>query len=86
MEISLDISLYALQDDFKTPVKNFINKIAQDKELTLVYNDLSTQVYGNYDRIMELMTTEMAEVFKNSPDTVFVLKLVGRNRYKQNVS
>lgn len=86
MEISLDISLYALQDDYKTPVKSFIDKISQDKELTLVYNDLSTQVYGNYDRIMALMTQEIAEVFKNSPDTVFVLKMVGRNRYKQNVN
>lgn len=84
MQVSLDISLYALQDDYKTPVDNFLAKIAQDKELTLVYNDLSTQIYGDYDRIMALMTQEMAEVFKHSPDTVFVLKLVGRNRYKQN--
>lgn len=84
MQVSLDISLYALQDDYKTPVDNFLAKIAQDKELTLVYNDLSTQIYGDYDRIMALMTQEMAEVFQHSPDTVFVLKLVGRNRYKQN--
>lgn len=82
MNISLDISLYALQDEFTQPVIDFINRLEQQPGLVIERNPLTTQVFGDYRQIMGLMTEEMETVFNQNPYTVFVLKIIGVNRSK----
>ena len=80
MNISLDISMYPLNQTFVEPILAFIARLEQQPGLVIKRNSLSTQVFGDFHQIMQLMTDEIAEVFQQNPDTVFVLKLVGQDR------
>lgn len=80
MNISLDISMYPLNQDFVEPILAFIARLEAEPGLVIKRNSLSTQVFGDLQQIMQLMTHEIQEVFQQNPDTVFVLKLVGQDR------
>ncbi len=80
MEISVDISLYPLQEEFVEPILVFIDAVEKAESIDVVRNSLSTQVFGDYHQIMELLEKEIFNVLDIIPDSVFVLKIVGRNR------
>lgn len=80
MEISVDISMYPLQQEFEAPILAFIDMLEKEQSIEVVRNELSTQVHGDYKTIMSLLEKEMFSVFTEIPDSVFVLKFVGNNR------
>lgn len=85
MNISLDISMYPLKNEFCQPIIDFINRLEQQPGLVIERNSLSTQVFGDLQTIMSLMTTELETVFEQNPNTVFVMKMVGSNRSKVKI-
>jgi len=80
MEISVDISLYPLQEGFEGPILAFIAALEKEITVEVVRNELSTQVHGDYKTIMQLLEKEIMSVFHAIPDSVFVIKMVGNNR------
>ncbi len=80
MEISVDISMYPLQQEFEAPILAFISQLEKEDSVEVVRNELSTQIHGDYKTIMVLLEQEMFSVFKEIPDSIFVLKFVGNNR------
>ncbi len=79
MQISLEISMYPLKTEYAKPILAFIDQILAEDELTVVRNNLSTHIFGDYQRIMRLMTEEIGVAFQTYPETVFILKIVGKN-------
>ena len=80
MEISVDISMYPLQQEFEAPILVFISQLEKEESVEVVRNELSTQIHGDYKTIMALLEQEMFSVFTEIPDSIFVLKFVGNNR------
>jgi uncharacterized protein YqgV (UPF0045/DUF77 family) len=80
MKISVDISMYPLLEGFEKPILAFIAALEKESGIDVVRNDLSTQVYGDYEIIMNLIKREIYEVFKEIPHSVFVIKMVGNDR------
>ena len=80
MEISVDISMYPLQQEFEAPILAFISQLEKEESVEVVRNELSTQIHGDYKTIMALLEKEMFSVFTEIPDSIFVLKFVGNNR------
>ncbi len=80
MKISVDISLYPLQEDYEEPIFAFIKGLEKNPEITVMKNQLSTQIYGDYHAVMSLLQDEMYEVFKEIPKSAMVLKFVGNDR------
>ncbi|HFQ62411.1 MAG TPA: hypothetical protein ENK39_08980 [Epsilonproteobacteria bacterium] len=80
MEISVDISMYPLQQEFEAPILAFISQLEKEGTVEVVRNELSTQIHGDYKTIMALLEKEMFSVFTEIPDSIFVLKFVGNNR------
>jgi len=80
MEISVDISMYPLQQEFEVPILAFISQLEKEDTVEVVRNELSTQIHGDYKTIMTLLEKEMFSVFTEIPDSIFVLKFVGNNR------
>ncbi len=80
MEISVDISLYPLQENYEAPIFAFIKGLEKNPDITVIKNQLSTQIYGDYHAIMSLLQDEMYEVFKEIPKSAVVLKFIGNNR------
>jgi uncharacterized protein YqgV (UPF0045/DUF77 family) len=80
MEISVDISLYPLQEGYEKPILAFIAALEKEQSIDVVRNELSTQVHGDYHTIMQLLEKEILSVFDEIPHSIFVIKLVGNNR------
>ena len=80
MEISVDISLYPLQEGYEEPILAFIAALEKEQSIDVVRNELSTQVHGDYHTIMKLLEKEILSVFDEIPHSIFVIKLVGNNR------
>jgi uncharacterized protein YqgV (UPF0045/DUF77 family) len=83
MEISVDISLYPLKDEYVEPILAFIKAVEDAPNITVERNSLSTQVFGDYKAVMALLEKEIFNVFEELPHSVFILKLVGNNRHGQ---
>lgn len=79
MKISVELTLTPLQDDFEPPIINFIQKL-RASGLTVLENPLSTQVYGDYDAVMSMLTTEIKETFANTDKVLLYMKLVKSDR------
>ena len=80
MEISVDISLYPLKEDYVKPIYAFIKGLESNPDITVKKNQLSTQIYGDYDDVMALISSEMKDVFEAMPHSAMVMKFVGTNR------
>ena len=81
MRISVDISLYPLTEQFVEPILAFIDKLEQNPRLKISRNNLSTQIFGEYRDVMNAMDAEIEAIFKQLPHSVFVLKIIGNDRY-----
>ena len=79
MQISVELSLTPLQDDFEAPIKKFITKL-RSSGFTIVENPLSTQVYGEYDKVMEFLTEEVKDTFQALDHVLINMKIVKGNR------
>ena len=76
MDASVDISLYPLADEFIPAVKDFIERICAYPQVNVVRGDLSTQIFGDYDRIMDLLKDEIRHSWETHGKGVFVIKFL----------
>lgn len=81
MQISVELTLSPLQDDFESPIKAFI-KTLRKSGFDIIESPLSTQVYGDYDKIMAFLTEEIKEAFAASENVVLTMKIVKSDRIK----
>ena len=72
MKASVDISLYPLADEYIPAIKEFIERVQEYPEVAVVRNDLSTQLYGDYELIMDLLKVEVRLSWENT-GRVFLL-------------
>jgi uncharacterized protein YqgV (UPF0045/DUF77 family) len=75
MNISIDISYYPLHAEFIPPIKDFIFRLNQYADMKVSTNGMSTQVYGDYAYVMQVITKEIEKSFE-LPHSVFILKIV----------
>ncbi len=85
MRISIDISMYPLQDAYCQPILDFIERVEQLPNINVQRNSLSTQIFGEYRSVMDALDHEIQHVLEKIPETVFVIKLVGMDRNKANI-
>ena len=79
MNISVELTLTPLQDDFEPPIINFIKRLRRSG-LRVLENPLSTQVYGEYDNVMDLLTDEIKEAFEDTEHILLQMKIVKSDR------
>jgi uncharacterized protein YqgV (UPF0045/DUF77 family) len=81
MQTTVEISLYPLHQDYESRVIEFLNKINTYEDIRIETNGVSTQIFGDYFKIMEMLTKEMHDVL-TSQQAMFVMKIVkGELRY-----
>jgi len=80
MRISVDISLYPLTQDYVEPILAFIDQLETNPKLIVKRNSLSTQIFGEYRDVMDMMDSEIEQLFNQIPESVFVLKMIGTDR------
>ena len=79
MELSVEISKYPLADDYIPAIKSFIDRLNQVEGLKVVTNTMSTQVFGDYDLVMDVLKQEMRLSYEHFGKAIFVCKFIGVN-------
>jgi len=79
MELSVEISKYPLADDYIPAIKSFIDRLNTVEGLSVVTNTMSTQVFGDYDLVMNTLSQEMKRSYNEFGKAIFVCKFIGAN-------
>lgn len=81
MKISVELTLTPIQDDYEPIVIDFI-KAMRRSGLTVIENPLSTQVYGEYDNVMQILREEIQIAFEAMDRGLLQMKIVKSDRSK----
>jgi len=79
MNVSIEMTLMPLNDNYKDIIKDFILSI-RNSEFKVLENPLSTQIYGDYDKLIDLLKVEIKDVFSNNEGIMVNLKIVNGDR------
>jgi uncharacterized protein YqgV (UPF0045/DUF77 family) len=81
MDVGVEISLYPLHQQYIGPIKDFIERINAEGDLRIITNSMSTQIFGDFDKLMPRLVREVRTSFANQERSqdkaVFVLKILG---------
>jgi hypothetical protein len=81
MDIGVEISLYPLQAEFGSIIHRFIDGLNADGRFRVVSTSMSTQVFGPYEDVLDLVRREMRTTFEalnvDGGKAVFVMKVFG---------
>ena len=68
--------MYPLKEDFRPSIIAFIKNLRKYSFLKVDTNGMSTQVFGEYTRVMNAINTEMENTYLNENSVVFNLKVI----------
>jgi uncharacterized protein YqgV (UPF0045/DUF77 family) len=74
MRITVDISMYPLDADYKPAIKAFIRRLRTFDGLSLLSNQLSTQINGEYEQVTNAINTCVRESMEQQEKVVFVAR------------
>ena len=74
MRITVDISMYPLDADYKPAIKTFIKQLRTCAGLTLVTNQLSTQINGEFDAVSSAVMRCIHDSMQAQAKVVFVAR------------
>ena len=77
MNVALEISLYPLQQDYLPSIRAFIHRLSAEPRLRVETTSMSTQIVGEYELVMQLLSRELREALSRVPRTAVMMKLVG---------
>lgn len=76
MQITIDVSMYPLDQDYKPPIKDFIRQLRRCSGIELVTNQISTQVRGDFDAVTSALNACMKQTMQGDSKAVFVTKYI----------
>lgn len=78
MECSLEISMYPIDNNYKLAIIDFIKRIRKHPFIIIETNGMSTQVFGDYNRVMKAINTEIKNTFSKEGKVVFNMKVINQ--------
>ena len=76
MRAAVEISMYPLTGEYIPPIQAFIDRLNTYAELQVLTNALSTQLWGELDRVMAILAEEMQRSAISGPQLIFVMKVL----------
>lgn len=76
MQVAVDISLYPLDENFIPPIKEIIDRLDQHEGIEVERNRMSTQLRGDFELVMPVLTQEIRATFETVPKAVFAIKIL----------
>ena len=83
MEFSVEISMYPLKSDYESTIISFIKRLRKHPFISVETNGMSTQIFGDYDRVMNAVKSEMKNTFLSDEKIVFNMKVINGNLSKK---
>ena len=79
MDISVELTLTPLKDDYEPIIKDFIMSLRKS-EFKIIETPLSTQVYGDFKELMSFLNDNIYNTFLNSESIIMNIKIVKSDR------
>lgn len=80
LALSAEISLYPLAaDEYREVIQSFCDRLAAYDDLEVITNTMSTQVFGEFDRVFEVLQAELKVVYQQVPSQVLVCKFINKD-------
>lgn len=76
MQLTLEISMYPLQEGYRNLIKEFIDKLNEYDQLDISTSHTSTLVIGEYQHLMKVFTELMAWSVERHGRSVFMAKFI----------
>lgn len=76
MNMTLEISMYPIRDDYLPPIKDFIERLNTFEGLEIETTPTATRVIGEYGQVMEMLRETMAASHEAYGTSVFVTKFI----------
>ena len=76
MTVSVDISLYPLTENYEPPIIGFIEQLRQRPGIEVATNQLTTQLTGDYDAVMDALRESMRPTLAGATKCSFVIKVL----------
>jgi len=74
MKISVEISMYPLAENFIPPIKSVIEAFNRYDDIDVITCATSTQLFGDYDVVMDAIKAELRSSWETYGKAVFVTK------------
>jgi len=74
MKVSVEISMYPLIENYQSVIHLFLEELKNHKELIVNTNAMSTEIYGEYEEVMQVLEDLIGKRFE-TVKSVFVLKI-----------
>lgn len=84
MKATIDISLYPLHQAYKDEIISFVKQLKNYSNIRVDVNGMSTQIFGDYDTLMEMMQGEIKAVLMRTK-AVFILKITSEERTREDL-
>jgi uncharacterized protein YqgV (UPF0045/DUF77 family) len=76
MDVSVEVSMYPLKDEYIPAIQSFIDRVNTYPELHVLTNTMSTQLFGEFDFLMDVMRDEMRRSYEKFGRAIFVCKFI----------
>lgn len=76
MKLSVEISMYPLKNEYIPAIQDFIDRLNRHPDLQVITNTMSTQVFGDYDLLMDTLKGEMRASYEKFGRAIFVCKFI----------
>ena len=85
MKTSIELTLTPLKDNYEPHIIDFIKRV-RASEFKVLENPLSTQIYGDFDKLMPFLTEQIKLSFSEIDIAVLNMKIVksDRSAYEPN--
>ena len=80
IDTSIELTLMPLNDDYKSIIKKFIMSL-RDSRFQILENPLSTQIYGEFEPMMQMLVEKINSIFSNCDGVMVNLKIIKGNRF-----
>lgn len=64
-----------MQEEFIPSILGFVNRLKSYKNIAVESGSMSTQVFGEYDELMAILTKEIKKSM-DIPHSIFILKII----------
>ena len=84
MQVLVEISLYPLMEQYIQPIKSFIERLNNHRELWVETSATNTLVRGDYQTVMAILGNEMQRTHAEVGQAVFVAKFLNFDAMQSN--
>lgn len=79
MIVTVEISLYPLQSEYKEVIIAFIKRLREYDDITCRSTEMSTLIKGEWSMVMSLLQRELGEVFNHLANSATIIKIIPKD-------